>query len=314
MEQQKKVEIEYETSNELPPTQTKEGGKETKQSFPKKFEASYVFSDRISRLYLLLSDSTHLESLNKKTQLPFLFTDKPVPLNYDFCVSQMLSLEHNKSINWTITSGSIPVVIHEEFNLVKNTLDNTTLLTFALSVANPDKIDKNKRKKIINGCKKVCIEIINNIDILLQENSDNIFEYESTIIKINRAQVFDYIFDPIKFAKNFSNVLIVEGKNEVGTVVSWKTNDEDQFEFKSKIIQIDNDPKKKKWKYILAPISGPFQDQIIKFIFIEISNNETFFSVEHDFKEKVDEDDLNILKIKKAKMINFIKEKLECMK
>ena len=34
-----------------------------------------------------------------------------------------------------------------------------------------------KRAKIVSGCKKVCVEMINNIEMLLQINNDNIYDY-----------------------------------------------------------------------------------------------------------------------------------------
>ena len=98
--------------------------------FPNKYEATYVFSDTISRLFLTLAELVNIEELNKGTQLPYLFTDKPTPLTFTYTVGEITSLEYSKKLSWTIDNKSIPTPIHETFTLISNTLDNTTLLTF----------------------------------------------------------------------------------------------------------------------------------------------------------------------------------------
>ena len=148
--------------------------------FPKKYEASYVFSDTISRLFLTLAELHNIEELNKQTQLPFLFTDKPTPLTFSYTVGEITSLEYSKKVIWILSNKTIPTPIHYTFTLIANTLDNTTLLVFEILIVQPEKIETSQRAKI---CKKVCVEMINNIEMLLQINNDNIYDYSSTIVK-----------------------------------------------------------------------------------------------------------------------------------
>ena len=76
--------------------------------FPNKYEATYVFSDTISRLFLTLAELVNIEELNKGTQLPYLFTDKPTRLTFTYTVGEITSLEYSKKLSWTIDNKSIP--------------------------------------------------------------------------------------------------------------------------------------------------------------------------------------------------------------
>ena len=75
------------------------------------------------------------------------------------------------------------------------------------------------QKKVIIGCREICKEIINNIDILLQENTDNIYEYESEIIPICREKVWNRIININEFLKKqgiLKDYKIIGEKNKVG--------------------------------------------------------------------------------------------------
>ena len=74
----------------------------TTSHVPKKYEASYVFSDTISRLFLTLAELHNIEELNSKTQLPYLFTDKPTPLTFSYTVGEITSLEYSKKVIWRL--------------------------------------------------------------------------------------------------------------------------------------------------------------------------------------------------------------------
>lgn len=50
-----------------------------------------------------------------------------------------------------------------------------------------------KRAKIVSRCKKVCVEMINNIEMLLQINNDNIYDYGANIIKAPMELVWNYV-------------------------------------------------------------------------------------------------------------------------
>lgn len=279
--------------------------------FPNKYEATYVFSDTISRLFLTLAELANIEELNKGTQLPFLFTDKPMPLSFTYTVGEITSLEYSKKLGWLVSNKTIPTAIHETFTLISNTLDNTTLLTFEIQLLHPEKVEQGKRNKIVSGCKKVCVEMINNIEMLLQVNNENIYDYGSVVIKAPREKVWEYITN-LKFMRNeHIKDLVVEGNpEEIGTTISW-TFASDGSKCKSKISYVKKDKEKKKWKYKMVPMEGPFQMQEIHFIVIHLKDDITFFSVYHEFKEQVSAEVMSRVAKKNKILIDMIKESLE---
>ena len=279
--------------------------------FPNKYEATYVFSDTISRLFLTLAELANIEELNKGTQLPFLFTDKPMPLSFTYTVGEITSLEYSKKLGWLVSNTTIPTAIHETFTLISNTLDNTTLLTFEIQLLHPEKVEQGKRNKIVSGCKKVCVEMINNIEMLLQVNNENIYDYGSVVIKAPREKVWEYITN-LKFMRNeHIKDLVVEGNpEEIGTTISW-TFASDGSKCKSKISYVKKDKEKKKWKYKMVPMEGPFQIQEIHFIVIHLKDAITFFSVYHEFKEQISAEVMSRVAKKNKILIDMIKESLE---
>ena len=69
--------------------------------------------------------------------------------------------------------------------------------------------------------------------------------------------------------------------------------------------------KKKKWKYKIVPLEGPFQMQEIHFVFINVNDDSTFFSVYHEFKEQVNPEVMENVKKKNRFLINMIKDTVE---
>lgn len=279
--------------------------------FPKKYSTSYVFNDTISRLFIILAELHNIEELNQKTLLPYLFTNKPTPLTFNYRVGEITSLEYSKKITWILESKNVPSPIHYTFTLTLNTLNNTTLLEFEILITQPEKIEVSKRDKIRKGCLKVCCEMINNIDTLLQINNDNIYDYGSNIIQAPIEKVWDYVTH-FKFMKNdYIKELSIEGNpEEPGAVLTW-TVAKDGEKWKSKVSHVSKSSKKKKWKYKIVPMEGSFLMQEIYFIFIKLSENSTFFSVFHEFKEQVSAEVMSSVSKKKLYLLSMIKVAVE---
>lgn len=277
----------------------------------KKYEASYVLSSPITRVSQILNEIRHIEELNSKTQLPFIFTDKPIPLSFTYTVIEFTSVEHNKKLTWLLSSPNIPSSIHYTFNLVSNTLDNTTFLVFEIIIVNPEKIQRDKHQKINAGCHEICSEMINELEIMLQVNHDNIYQFESIIINAPREKVWNHFFS-LQFLKNeYIEELQIRGKpDEVGTEINWVFK-KDNVKCSCKISCLSNKPHKKKWKYKLSAIDGLLKSQDAEFTMIEISKKETFLFFYHRFNEQVTIDALKALENKKKKILILLKVLLE---
>lgn len=280
-------------------------------NFPKKYEVSYVFSDTMNRLFLLLKDMPNIEELNKKTQLPYIFTDRPTPLNFTYTFAETCSTEYSKKITWILNNKTIPCPISYTFTLIPNTLSNTTVLIFEILITDPEKIDSSKRNKIISGFKKVCIEMLNNIEVMLQVNHENIYDYGSIMIKTSIENVynslvsFSFLTDDIaKDIKRTGNL------GEVGSTLSW-TFIEGNEKCQSTLSYVSKGENKKKWKLKIRPTGQSFILQEISFVLVKVDEKKTFLSICHQFQEQVDIKLINDLSEKKKFLLSKIKKTCE---
>ena len=84
----------------------------------------------------------------------------------------------------------MPIIIEYNFSITWNTLDNSTFFEFKIIIVNSEIISSEINPKVKSGCKAACVDVINSIDELLQENKEYIYEYESDIIKAPREKVW----------------------------------------------------------------------------------------------------------------------------
>ena len=100
---------------------------------PNKYEAKYVLSDNINRIYFLLTDLTQFQAINNNTQFHTLFADIMNNQQFTYTLIEMFSLDHNKKVTWEISSKSPNICLTFQFELIKNTLNDTTLLNFQIT-------------------------------------------------------------------------------------------------------------------------------------------------------------------------------------
>ena len=284
-------------------------------SFPKKYEASYVFiSDDINRIYSLLTETENIEKLNQKTQLPYLFTDKPYPIKFDYSIGEITTGKYLISFSWNINSHEIPTPFIYFFKLTSNTLDNSILLNFEVIIVNPEKIPQEKFKKVINGCKKICVEMINNIEVFLQENNENIFVFESDIINAPREKVWDCLINLGEIFKKHHIIkeYCCEGEKEkVGSIVKIKKEKKEKIdEVSFKIVKIEKNINKEKWILVFCPLELKYYVQEMEFVLYKLEDNNTFIYINHTFKELLPQETMKDLQIKKKYLFNLIKKEL----
>ena len=285
-------------------------------TFPKKYEASYVFiSDNINRIYSLLTTVSNIEKLNQKTQLPYLFTDKPYPIKFDYSIGEITTGKYSISFSWNINSKEIPTPFIYFFKLVSNTLDNSILFNFEVIIVNPENIPQEKIKKVINGCKKICIEMINNIEVFLQENNENIFIFESDIIKAPREKVWNCIINLGELFKKYNIIKDFSYNGDldkIGTIITMNIIKGEKTEKGCcKIIKIEKNPNKEKWVLVLSPLEGKYQVQEMEFVLYKLEDNNTFIYINHKFKEMLPYDTMKELEVKKKFLFGLIKNDLE---
>ena len=285
-------------------------------TFPKKYEASYVFiSDNIYRIYSLLTTVTNIEKLNQKTQLPYLFTDKPYPIKFDYSIGEITTGKYSITFSWNIKSNEIPTPFIYFFKLVSNTLDNSILFNFEVIIVKPENIPQEKTKKVMNGCKKICIEMINNIEVFLQENNENIFVFESDIIKEPREKDWNCLINLCELFKKYKIIKECSHNGElgkIGTIITMCIEKGEKIEKGcAKIIKIEKNPNKEKWILVLSPLEGKYQVQEMEFVLYNLEDNNTFIYINHKFNEMLPHEIMKELEVKKKYLFDLIKKELE---
>jgi len=279
---------------------------------PKKFETSYVFKDLMTSIFSLLIQNENIEKLNNNTQLPYLFTNKPIPIKFKYLLKEKKCSDINSKISWLINSNQIPTSFSYNYKLISNTIDNSTLLIFQIEITNPNKIENNLAIKVINSCNKICIEMINNIEYLIQEINNKIYQYESDIINSSKEEIwntFKNLNHYLKINKKIKNY-IIEGNNlGIGTKITVIFIDNTSVKYL--ISYLNNDNNKKKWEIEVIPLENELEKQAIRLCLIEISKEKCFIYIYHVFNEMPSLEVMKELELKKKNMITIIKNFLE---
>ena len=133
--------------------------------------------------------------------------------------------------------------------------------------------------------------MINFIDVLLQENNKNVYQYESDIINCSKENLWNFLKNFNKYLK-FNKIIkdfSIEGNFMIGTKfkVEFFNNENHQFI----VSYIDDDINKKKWEFEITPLeNNNFEKQAIRWCVIEISKEKCFIYVYHIFKEMLSYD------------------------
>lgn len=280
---------------------------------PKIFETKTVFEDTINRIYFLLTEQNNIRFITSRTSLTSLFALRS---SLTYSIREMLSLEHNKKLCWEISSKDHDLTLNCLFNLLKNTLDNTTLLVFEMSVSKINAqiylSSKTQAQSVTKGLKNICVEIIEAIELLLKSNNENIFEFESIIIHAPIETVWNFITKKEGLAHEVAHIEKTEGNSETpGCVFYISMNDNMNESFRCKVMKVEKGVNKLKWKYSIRPLEGIFQKQEIEFVFINVGNNNTFLSISHEFKEKIESDVMLDLESRVKMVLYHIKTVIE---
>ena len=291
-----------------------EDTKQTKQQlikFPKKYEASYLISDNIERINYIMTFK-NFEQITNQTSLKTAFSNKPIlsPLFYQF--DGYTSLEYSNQFTFTIKHYELPFDLKINLLFKTNTIDNTTLFTITLFLENLRLITNNDINKIIKGCKNLCVEYIQFLELLLKKSNQFLFHYISTIINCSKEKLFDYLFN-FELIKKLHNASISNFKKEElveGKILEFKVNNS-QKKILIKLGKIKNDKSKKKNEIHIFPLNEDVSSQEIIFTIISLSEEKTFLSTTHKFNENVNFEQIKKIEKKKKIMFDIIKFLLE---
>ena len=259
---------------------------------PFKFDSRYVFSDTLTRILRLVGEDKGVENLVMSTKLPYVFTNEPVPLIFNFSLSEGLMKDSYSKVTWLISNRDIPSSILLNFNLTENTIEKTVLVIFEIEIVNRELIPEEYHKKIKTLFPDICIEMIKNLEYQLEEDKKDIYHYESKIFNYPREKIWDII-------TNFHFLLEKEGiiKNcsmkipitKEGIELSFTVPNKNKF-CRLKINKYKKDEKNNKWILGNMPLCGPFAHSENYWTLIKLGENETLVSNTSKYIEHLDSD------------------------
>ena len=140
---------------------------------PFKFDSRYVIKDTLTRISRLVNDERFIEKLIMSTKLPYVFTNEPIPLIFNYSLSETMVKDSYSKISWLLTHRDIPSPLLISFILTENTLEKNNLLIFEMEIVKRELIPNIYTEKIIKTFPEICIEIIKNIEKdLVEDNKD----------------------------------------------------------------------------------------------------------------------------------------------
>ena len=282
---------------------------------PFKFDSRYVLNDTPTRISRMANDEKFIENLIMSTKLPYVFTNDPIPLVFNYTLSEAMVKESYSKISWLLTHRDVQSPILISFNLTENTLEKTTLLIFEIEIIKRELIPEIYVEKIINTFPEICIEVIKNIGKELEEDNKDIYHYESKILKYSREKIWDII-------TNFHCLMNKQGMINNCSMQSPITKGGGDFSFfvksncKKKLCTLNvnkfkRDEKSNKWVIGYQPKEGPFEHSENYWSLIKLGENETLVANTTKYSEHIDPEILQDLSEKKKNAFLTIENLLE---
>ena len=115
-----------------------------------KYDLRYIINDSLSRISIILRDEKYIEKLVMSTQIPYIFTKDPIPMNFEYKRTDSMFKETYSKFAWALLNKNIPSPILISFNLTENTLEKNLLLILEIELIKPELIPEIYFQKIKN--------------------------------------------------------------------------------------------------------------------------------------------------------------------
>ena len=291
--------------------------KKNSKQIPFKFDSRYVFSDTATRILKLFGDEKSVENLIMSTQLPYVFTNEPIPLIFNIYLREAMIQESYSKMSWLIAHKNIQSPILLTFNLTENTIEKTVLVIFEIEIIKRELIPEQYHNKIKTSFPEICIEMIKNMEKELQEDNKDIYHYESKIFKYGREKIWEIItsFHCIMCKQGIiKNLSLSSPVNKEGCELSFIISSKNKL-CRLKVNKYKNDEKNNKWVLGIIPLLGPFAHSENNWTLVKLGENETLVTNTSKYIEHIDPEIIKKLSNEKINTFlsieNCLKEKYE---
>ena len=276
----------------------------------KKFQSSMIFSDRMNRIWAILKERNKFMEILTKTDIFSSNSNK-----YNLICEELITNNYYKSISYVL--GEILF----KFSVYPNTLDNSSLVIFEIIYKSENISSFLENNKAPDP--KLFLELLS---LYLKQNPVFLYEYQSILLNcdINKLWYFlinesndtlEFINNKINYKKICFHSLALLPKKE-GDKFIYKFGTETGFyEEKIAIVnKIEQDFVKKQWSFSFNLYHTLDNNQLycsVKFFVLIIKDSQIFLTFHHDFKEPIEQKQINILSQTKKSFLNTLKKHFE---
>ena len=279
---------------------------------PYKFDSRYVFKDSLVRILRLINETKSLEEIVMNTKLPYIFTNDNSPTTFDYTLEELSSFDSYSEIVWLLSNKNIHTPIKLSFNLTENTIDNTVLVVFELSVVKRELVPDEYKYKIITLFEGIAIDILKNMIVKLKKDNKDIYHYQSKVFNYSREKVLSIItnLSSIMKEKGIISSIEIDGEiNKEGSIISFFTVNPPK-EIKIKINKFKTKENDVKWVVSYMPLNASFSDCLIEWVLLKLNDNQTFITHTNKYIEQIEPIIFKNLTEKKIQMFEIIEEEL----
>ena len=279
---------------------------------PYKFDSRYVFKDSLVRILRLINESKSLDEIVMNTKLPYIFTNDNSPTTFDYTLEELSSFDSYSEVVWLLSNKNIHTPIKLSFNLTENTIDNTVLVVFELSVVKRELVPDEYKYKIITLFEGIAIDILKNMIVKLKKDNKDIYHYQSKVFNYSREKVLSIItnLSSIMKEKGIISSIEIDGEiNKEGSIISFFTINPPK-EIKIKINKFKTKENDVKWVVSYMPLNASFSDCLIEWVLLKLNDNQTFITHTNKYIEQIEPIIFKNLTEKKIQMFEIIEEEL----
>ena len=246
------------------------------------------------------------------TKLPYIFTNDNSPTTFDYRLEELSSFDSYSEIVWLLSNKNIHTPIKLSFNLTENTIDNTVLVVFELSVVKRELVPDEYKYKIITLFEGIAIDILKNMIVKLKKDNKDIYHYQSKDFNYSREKVLSIItnLSSIMKEKGIISSIEIDGEiNKEGSIISFFTINPPK-EIKIKINKFKTKENDVKWVVSYMPLNASFSDCLIEWVLLKLNDNQTFITHTNKYIEQIEPIIFKNLTEKKIQMFEIIEEEL----
>ena len=279
---------------------------------PYKFESRCIIEDSSTRMFRLITEYKHIEQIITNTKLPYVFSETNDPINFEYIMIEASSYDSFKEVTWLLRCKQMITPIKLTFNLTENTLENTALVVFELSIIKRELVPDIYKSKIISTFEEIAVEVLNNVMIKLKNDYKDIYHYESKIFHYSRDKLKYIVLNLYKIIVERGYIASVKREGEPfteGEIFTFSFP-EKQKTIKLKMNKIKMNEKNLKWTISYMPLNMDFKDFLVDWYIVKIKPDETLLAINNIFSEQIEPILKKSLTKRKKELFEIIEEEL----